>query len=223
MKGRSHFSNTEVEQLKILITQKLKADSNAQKGIRNKIRKIGFYASDFGLRGGYTVSDFLHVITTDDTIKTKTVAATKTTSLTKAKTAKGGRKDSDEAYIINICDKVLQEKAIRQHRFDFLRGDSGVKLPVDAFYVKHNLVIEYMEKQHSEPVEFFDKKQTVSGVGRGEQRKMYDERKKILIPENGINFLALNYSEFKHRSNKTLLRDLANDEVVIKLKLEKYL
>src|SRR5690606_2600377 len=35
------------------------------------------------------------------------------------------RATSDEAYVLDICDEVLGLKGLRQHRFDFLRGDSG--------------------------------------------------------------------------------------------------
>ena len=46
---------------------------------------------------------------------------------------------SDESYIIDICDQLLEQKAKRQHRFEFLRGDPGrngrtARLPVDAYY-----------------------------------------------------------------------------------------
>src|SRR5271163_234983 len=34
-------------------------------------------------------------------------------------------RDRDESYVIDLCDRVLRLKANRQHRFDFLRGDSG--------------------------------------------------------------------------------------------------
>jgi hypothetical protein len=40
----------------------------------------------------------------------------------------------DEAYIIDLCDRVLGRKAVRQHPFDFLRGDPGRPLRVDAYY-----------------------------------------------------------------------------------------
>ena len=44
------------------------------------------------------------------------------------------RKDSDEFYVINLCDDILGLKALRQHTFDFLRGDGtpGRKLPEDG-------------------------------------------------------------------------------------------
>lgn len=61
-----------------------------------------------------------------------------------------GRDQADEAYIIDLCDRVLGLTALRQHRFDFLRGDRDRrgtcrKLPVDAFYPSLPLVIECRE------------------------------------------------------------------------------
>ena len=44
----------------------------------------------------------------------------------------------DAQYIIDICDRVLGAPALREHRFDFLRGDPGrngraaAKLPVEG-------------------------------------------------------------------------------------------
>lgn len=75
------------------------------------------------------------------------------------------RRNSDEAWIIGLCDEVLGEHAIRQHRFPFLTGDPGSTgrrspLPVDAFYPTRKLVIEFHEIQHSQPVAHFDKRQT---------------------------------------------------------------
>jgi hypoxanthine-DNA glycosylase len=62
MKGKSTFTRAEADQIIKLIRQKLKADSTAQKGIRNKIRDLRFYATDFGIGGGYTEQDFLRVV-----------------------------------------------------------------------------------------------------------------------------------------------------------------
>lgn len=47
MKGKSTFSTQEIKNIKALIKLKLEANSQKQKGIRNKIRKIGFYYTDF--------------------------------------------------------------------------------------------------------------------------------------------------------------------------------
>jgi hypothetical protein len=145
--------------------------------------------------------------------------------IVKPKTAK----DSDEKYILDLCDKVLGLNSKRQHRFDFLLGDENklgiaVKLPVDAYYKELNLVIEYREKQHSEEVTFFDKpnKMTVSGVDRGKQRKLYDERRRDILPKQGLLLIEFSYSDFKHDSNKRLIRDTDHDEKIIRLRLNAF-
>ncbi len=86
----------------------------------------------------------------------------------------GNRADSDEAYIITLCDETLDLIAIRQHKFYFLLGDMGKngkkrRLSVDAYYPSLSLVIEYHEKQHNQAVALFDKpnRMTISGVHRG--------------------------------------------------------
>ena len=50
-----------------------------------------------------------------------------TTHITNETTSKKrvGRMDSDEYYVIELCNEVLGLKASQQHRFDFLVGDSG--------------------------------------------------------------------------------------------------
>lgn len=65
MRGKKTFTRKEVDQILELIDQKLKAPSGKQKGIRDKIRKIGFYYSDFSkarVPGGYTKDDFLRFV-----------------------------------------------------------------------------------------------------------------------------------------------------------------
>lgn len=128
------------------------------------------------------------------------------------------RKDSDEFYIIDLCDEIIGLKASRQHTFDFLRGDgtSGRRLPVDAYYPELNLVVEYRERQHSESVAFFDKKTTVSGVGRDEQRRIYDQRRRDILPKHGIRLIEISYADLKHDSRKRLVRDHQNDLAVIR-------
>lgn len=133
------------------------------------------------------------------------------------------RANSDEAYILNICDEILNLKGLRQHRFDFLRGDSGTKLPVDIFYPSLELVVEYREKQHSEEVAFFDKKLTTSGISRGEQRKKYDELRRTEIPKNGLVLIEFDYSEFGHTKGKRLLKNREEDERIIGEKLKNYI
>jgi very-short-patch-repair endonuclease len=133
------------------------------------------------------------------------------------------RSNSDEYYILSICDRLLGVESIRQHRFDFLRGDSGSKLPVDAYYHELNLVIEFKEKQHTEKVGFFDKRMTVSGMGRGEQRARYDQLRRDILPKHGIDLIEFDYSEFEHTRSKKLHRIIESDTKVIYKKLKKYL
>lgn len=62
MKGKDTFTSAEVESIKLLIRRKLAATPSEQKGIRNQIREIGFYWSDFSSEKGYTVADFEELI-----------------------------------------------------------------------------------------------------------------------------------------------------------------
>ncbi|MFC8441152.1 hypothetical protein ACFUJT_23675 [Streptomyces griseoincarnatus] len=108
------------------------------------------------------------------------------------------RGDSDEAYVIGLCDRILGEPALTQHRFDWLLGDPGaggrqVRLPVDAYWPGHRLVVEYRELQHDQPMPHFDKpdRLTVSGVHRGEQRALYDARRDTEIPAHGLRLVVV--------------------------------
>lgn len=217
MQSKISFTKAEADEIIRLIKEKLKADATRQKSIRSKIRRLGFYASDYGFRDGYTVEQFLSVAKISDhsypVRKQEQVIESAGNKRTSAKSGK--RSNSDESYILDICDEVLKQKSLRQHRFDFLRGDAGTKLPVDAYYPELNLVIEYKEKQHTEAVAFFDRRQTASGVGRGEQRKIYDQRRREILPQYGIRLIELDYSIFQHLRNKKLQRKRESDFKII--------
>ena len=129
----------------------------------------------------------------------------------------------DETYVIDICDQVLGRKASRQHRFGFLLGDTGTALPVDAYYEDLALVVEYRERQHLEPVAFWDKKPTASWIPRGQQRALYDARRRDVLPENGIAVVELSYSDFRCDSRGRLRRIPKDDERVARDKLSRWL
>ncbi|WP_313529209.1 hypothetical protein [Sphingobacterium multivorum] len=59
------FQQSEALKEIALIESKLKAGKEEQKKIRNEIRTLGFYGTDFGMRPGYgyMVDDFKNVIT----------------------------------------------------------------------------------------------------------------------------------------------------------------
>jgi len=150
MKSKPEFSKVEAEEIIRLIKEKLKAEPTKQKSIRDKIRKIGFYASDYGFRDGYTVEQFLSVAKIVGGVAANSGSKVKSTPTQKSTVQeikpKSARSTSDESYVIDLCDEVLKLKAHRQHRFDFLKGDSGTRLPVDAYYPSLNLVIEFKER-----------------------------------------------------------------------------
>jgi|JI10StandDraft_1071094.scaffolds.fasta_scaffold67860_2 hypothetical protein len=222
MKSKPSYTRSEVEEIVRLIKEKLKAEPTKQKGIRDKIRKIGFYASDYGFRDGYTVEQFLSVAKINVAPSTAFTTASKENKSILTRTpieASKPRSKSDESYVIDLCDEFLKQKALRQHRFDFLKGDAGTKLPVDAYYPSLNLVIEFKEKQHTEEVKFFDKRITANGKTRGEQRKDYDQLRRDVLPEHGISLIELDYSDFKHTSNKKLVRNREEDLKVVSKKL----
>jgi hypothetical protein len=141
------------------------------------------------------------------------VSASKATNKKTASTSKSQR---DEHYVLNLCDEVLGKKGLRQHRFEFLKGDSGTKLPADIYYKELNLVIEYREKQHTEEVKFFDNKQTVSGMSRGEQRKHYDELRRNILAQHVIKLIEIDYSDLTFDSRKRLARNRDADLEIIK-------
>lgn len=47
MKGKKEFTSQEVKRIEELIEEKLNSSSDEQKGIRAKIRKIGFYWENY--------------------------------------------------------------------------------------------------------------------------------------------------------------------------------
>ena len=137
--------------------------------------------------------------------------------------------DKDESYVIGLCDKVLGLTSSRQHKFDFLLGDpnssgKAAKLPVDSFYESLNLVIEYRERQHTEGVTFFDKpnKMTVSGVHRGEQRRIYDERRREVLPRHKIKLVEISYTDFNYDRQKRIIKNPKQDEEVVRQILKKF-
>ena len=66
MKGKREFTKSEIEELKSLISQKVKSDRTMKKSLRNKMRNIGFYISNFTENkqgeGEFDIDDFNNLI-----------------------------------------------------------------------------------------------------------------------------------------------------------------
>jgi hypothetical protein len=222
MQGRNHFSEKEANEIRALLSEKSRRVGTAQNSVRAKLRsKFRFYIHDFGeFKGGFSVEDFdtliksKKIIIGSANLANETNLASGKTSLAFARVAL-----SDESYIIDLCDAELGQVAIRQNRFDFLVGDAGTRLPVDAYYPALNLVVEYHERQHTEAVPLFDSRPTVSGVLRREQRKLYDQRRRDVLKQYNICLVGLSYSEFAHDSRRRLLRNTLEDTKIIGHKL----
>ncbi|MER6649822.1 hypothetical protein ABT248_04665 [Streptomyces sp. NPDC000971] len=133
------------------------------------------------------------------------------------------RDDSDEAYVVGLCSQVLGEAALPQHKFDWLLGDPGdggrrAKLPVDAYWPGHRLVVEYRELQHDRPTPHFDKpeKMTISGVHRGVQRALYDARRDAEIPAHGLRLVVIRPADLDGNNSGRLRRNQEADLTVLR-------
>ena len=131
------------------------------------------------------------------------------------------RSDSDEKYVLDLASEVLAEPDwYWQHRFSTLKGDPGAdgrarRLPVDGYFPRHRLVIEYWEKQHSAPVSFMDEGETVSGVSRGHQRRLYDTRRQEWAEAHGMRLVILDYRGFQTDEQGRLRREPDRDRQIV--------
>lgn len=127
-------------------------------------------------------------------------------SITKKEKALQNIANSDEFYLVNLCDELLKQKASRKHTFDTLlgrlhkKGKSRTKLPLDAYYENLKLVIE-----------FFEKKDTEESAEREAQRKFYDQRKKDALEKKEIRLIEINYALFDCNEEDRLVRNKEKD------------
>ena len=106
-----------------------------------------------------------------------------------------------EQYVVGLLEKLLGPKDVR-NRFEWAVGDVSPKtgraarLPFDAAWEERKLIVEADEDQHTEATPFFDKPDriTASGVHRGLQRRMYDERKRRAARAQGYKVVEIEWS-----------------------------
>ncbi|MGQ1908427.1 hypothetical protein ACT3CE_01440 [Marinifilum sp. RC60d5] len=145
------------------------------------------------------------------------------------------RLNSDETYVISLCDKVLGLKANRQKRFDFLLGDlhkngkTQTLLPVDAYYEELQLVVEYKEIQNYRPLaiskiqeEEDEDEESTKTLSREEQRRIYDERRAKVLPENEISLVVISYSDFEYDDRNKIIRKEESDLKIVQEALKDF-
>ncbi len=228
MRSRREFSVSEIAEIRDLLHAKARSDRDTQKRYRERLRNLGLFISDFERRtDGFSAADL------DDLIASGVITVAGATEPPRAGAQMltgepapeppARRHGRDEAYVIDLCDEILGSPALRQHRFRYLVGDSGVPLPVDAYYPHLQLVVEYLERQHRESVAFFDRKPTVSNVSRGEQRRLYDQRRREILPSKGITLLEISPAQLSCNSRERLLRDRRADTASLRKLLRPWL
>lgn len=226
MKGKNTFSAEDANRIRALLAKKLRTASSGQKAVRDGLRRLEFYITDFHHPARPFGPQHFDELVASGQVRVMDGTSIRTPQSMPAATpsSKSGlspkptraRSASDESYVIDLCDEVLGRSAERQKRFSFLVGDAGAALPVDAYYPHIKLVVEYRERQHTESVAFFNRRQTCSGVDRGMQRRIYDQRRRDVLPQHGMDLVELSFDMFEHDSRKRLRRNREADLAVVK-------
>ena len=112
-------------------------------------------------------------------------------------------------YVVELFEELLGPSR-REARFSWALGDRShrtgrrVALPFDAVWEERRLILEVNESQHFEPSRLFDKPSviTVSGVHRGEQRTIYDLRKRRAAHAQGYQVIDVTPEQFASSPGK---------------------
>ncbi|MBQ4802771.1 hypothetical protein J8L88_07920 [Aquimarina sp. MMG015] len=124
--------------------------------------------------------------------------------------------NSDEYYLVNLCDELLKQKASRKHTFPNLvgnlhkKGKRRTKLPLDAYYEDLKLVLEFFEK-NAITNELDEKEQA-----RRAQIKYYNQLKKKAVLAKNLHLIEVNYGLFERNNENKLVRNTDNDMLVLK-------
>ncbi len=131
--------------------------------------------------------------------------------------------NSDEFYLVNLCDELLEQKASRKHTFDTLvgnlhkRGKGRTKLPLDAYYGDLKLVIEF--SREDEVFEELDSKQQARMI----QIQRYNQLKKKAILNKELRLMEIKYASFECDETNKLIRNAENDKLVLRDMLKDFL
>lgn len=144
-------------------------------------------------------------------------------TITKKKQSILNIQNSDEFYLVNLCDELLEQKASRKHTFDELvgnlhkRGKRRTKLPLDAYYADLKLVIEFF--RNTEAIETLDEKEQARII----QIKRYNQLKKKVIEKKELKLIEINYASFECDETNKLIRNTEQDKLVLNDVLKDFL
>lgn len=109
---------------------------------------------------------------------------------------------SEENYVLDLCDTILEKEGLRHHGFNFLlanpqrEGKPGNPIPCDLYYPELKLVIEFNGHPHLP----LDDAQIA-------QRSTYAARKRDALAKNKIQLLEIEQSHFDLNDKKQIKRD----------------
>lgn len=116
----------------------------------------------------------------------------------------------EESRIIGKVAAILGETPARQQAFAWLRSDANRPMYVDAYFPRHNLVVEYDGRHHFQFEPHYHR--TPEGFKANQRR---DTLKEQLITLHGINFLRIRFDESHSLTHLTSrLRDLNGLDIV---------
>lgn len=106
-----------------------------------------------------------------------------------------GKKYVSETDLYSIISESLPDHEVIHHfRPDWLEGQE-----IDIFLPKFGVGVEYMGRQHFEPVDYFGGEEAL------EDQKKRDERKKVLCEENDVKLFYVNYDDDLEEKAKAIV------------------
>ncbi|MBL4746438.1 MAG: hypothetical protein JKY08_08720 [Flavobacteriaceae bacterium] len=144
-------------------------------------------------------------------------------TITNRQKALNAIENSDETFVLNLCDEILNQTAVRKFTFDFLLGDmhknskSRTKLPIDAYYKELKLAIEF-EGYFKEEVA----KEGFLDSTRASKIDIYKQRKKDYLEKKEIKLITINYKSFDCDENGAIDREATNIPLILNGKLRDF-
>lgn len=104
----------------------------------------------------------------------------------------------EEQRVADLASALLSETPLREHTFDWLRGDSGRPMYVDIYFPSRALVIEYDGAQHRRFIHKYHRTPE-----RFHQVQARDALKNKLLAEHGLTLVRISDSEPRTREHVT--------------------